>query len=214
MDNWSRVKKRIASMPKPKIEFRETDYGIWQKSQLPNVTEGTVGLSYAHLFMPAGFFRIEPHGRRGIIRKFQSWYVPVDDTRTKRFQVGFVPLREGGEVYVWPADRDYIQPGPENDYFRNYQEVDTISGIAVNAPGTTVKGFLVQDNMVNESQGEIADRSQEHLGAHDKVLMAMRVMMLLAIEDIRKGRDPRHIIRDPAKNEVVRVGGEEEFELA
>ena len=213
MDNWSKVKKRVASMPKPKIEFLETEYGIWQKSQLPNMTEGTVGLTYAHFFMPAGFFRIETHGRRGLTRKFQSWYVPVDDTHTKRFQVGFVPPGEDGKLFVWPPDRDYVQPGPENDYFRNYEEVDTICGIPVNAPGTTVKGFLVQDNMVNEGQGEIADRAQEHLGAHDKVLTAMRVMMLVAIEEMRKGRDPKHIIRDPAENQVVYVGGKEELEI-
>jgi hypothetical protein len=214
MDRWSKVKDRIGSMPKPKIEFQETDYGIWQKSHLPNVTEGTVGLTYAHFFMPAGFYRIETHGRRGLVRKFQSWYVPVDDTHTKRFQVGFVPLGEGRPPYEWPADRDYIQPGPENDYFRSYDEVDTISGIPVNAPGTMVKGFLVQDNMVNETQGEIADRRQEHLGVHDKVLAAMRVMMLVAINDVREGRDPRHVIRDPAGNEIVYVGGTDEQELA
>lgn len=213
MDNWSKVKKQVASMPKPRIEFLETDYGIWQKSQLPNVSEGTVGLTYAHFFMPAGFFRIETHGRSGLTRKFQSWYVPMDDTHTKRFQVGFVPLGDDRKPYQWPPARDYVQPGPENDYFRNYDEVDTICGIPVNAPGTTVKGFLVQDNMVNESQGEIADRSQEHLGAHDKVLTAMRVMMLVAIDDVRKGRDPKHTIRDPAQNRVVYVGGKEELEL-
>lgn len=213
MDNWSKVKHRLATMPKPRVEFEETEYGIWQKSRLPNVGEGTVGLTYAHFFMPAGFFRIETHGRRGLTRKFQSWYVPIDDTHTKRFQVGFVPWGEDKRPYEWPKEHSYTQPGPENDYFRSYGEVDTISGIPVNAPGTSVKGFLVQDNMVNESQGPVAERSQEHLGSLDKVLHAMRVMMLVAIEDVRKGKDPRHTIRDPAKNEMVYVGGKEEMEI-
>jgi hypothetical protein len=30
-------------------------------------------------------------------------------------------------------------------------------------------------------------------------------MCLLAIEDVRKGKDPKHIIRDPAKNQVVYI---------
>ena len=68
--------------------------------------------------------------------------------------------------------------------------------------------------MVNETQGAILDRTQEHLGALDKVLTAMRVMYLLAIEDVQKGRDPRHIIRDPQKNEIVYIRGDEEQELA
>ena len=67
--------------------------------------------------------------------------------------------------------------------------------------------------MANETQGPIAERSQEHLGAHDKVLTAMRIMCLLAIENVRKGEDPKHIIRDPAKNEVVYIRGTEELEL-
>jgi hypothetical protein len=33
--------------------------------------------------------------------------------------------------------------------------------------------------------------------------MAQRIMCLLAVEDVRKGRDTRHTIRDPAKNQVV-----------
>src|SRR6266849_407197 len=44
MDNWSRVKHKLASMPKPQIEFVETDYGIWQKSNLPDVTHGIMKL--------------------------------------------------------------------------------------------------------------------------------------------------------------------------
>jgi hypothetical protein len=39
-------------------------------------------------------------------------------------------------------------------------------------------------------------------------------MMLVAIDEVRKGRDPRHIIRDPAQNKIVYVGGKEEAELA
>ncbi len=62
-----------------------------------------------------------------------------------------------------------------------------------------------------ESQGTIVDRTREHLGSHDKVLTAMRVMLLVAIENVRKGRDPKHVIRDPVKNEIVYIS---EAELA
>jgi len=213
MDGWSKVKHRLAQLPKPTIEFRETDYGIWQKSVLPDVSRGVTQVVYAHFFMPTGFMRIqESLNRKSGVQKFQSWYVPIDDAHTMRFQVGFAPRGKDGKLYPWPSRHEVTQPGPENDYFRNYERVDTISGIPVNAPGTAVKGFLAQDNMVNESQGAVVDRRQEHLGTLDKVLTAMRVMVLLAIEDVRKGKEPRHIIRGPAKNEIVRIGGDEEME--
>jgi 5,5'-dehydrodivanillate O-demethylase len=163
--------------------------------------------------MPAGFIRFQERPQSGLIQKYQSWYVPIDDAHTMRFQVGFAPLTKNGKRYPWPAREHPIQPGPENDYFRNYGAVDTISGIPVDAPGTSVKGFLVQDNMANETQGAIVDRNREHLGAHDKVLAAMRTMLLIAFEDVRSGRDPRHIIRDPNQNEMVQIGYNEEREL-
>jgi hypothetical protein len=165
--------------------------------------------------MPAGFIRLQrvPEGN-GVIQKFQSWYVPIDDEHTKRFQVGFVPTGKEGRRYEWRQKQETVQPGPDNDYFRNYEGVDTICGIPGNAPGTAVKGFLCQDNMVNESQGPIVDRRGEHLVGIDKVLVAMRSIYFIAIEDLKKGRDPKHIIRDTSANEVVYVRGTEELELA
>lgn len=216
MDNWSQVKHKIAKLPKPQVEFLETDYGIWQRSMLPDVTSDTTRLVFGHFFMPAGFMRIQESARRGeegLIQKFQSWYVPMDDTHTRRFQAAFSPLRPDGTPFEWPTAETIAMPGPDNDYYRDYEAADTISGIPVNAPGTAIKGYLCQDSMVNETQGPIADYSHEHLTPHDRVLMAERKIYLQAIEDVQNGRDPKHIIRDPAQNVVVYVHGVEEAEL-
>ena len=217
MDQWSKVKRELFSMPKRVIEFVETDFGIWQKTatHVSVATHGRMLPVYGHFFMPAGFMRIaeSPTGKSPV-QKFQSWYVPADDTHTVRYQVGFTPLDKEGRPYVWKAEAELILPGPENDYFRDYDKVDTISGIPVNAPGTAIKGFLCQDSMVNETQGAIAERSHEHLGALDKILAAMRVSYLLAIEDVRHGKDPKHILRDAKKNSTVYIRGNDEIELA
>ncbi len=214
-DNWSKVKHKLASMPKGRIEFVETDYGICQRSHNQDVTQGIITPgTHSYFFMPTGWLRIprESLDEKGRIEMFQSWYVPTDDTHTMRFQVGFRAWGKEGKAQEWSAgsSRDskgaFIQPGPENDYFRDYEGVDTISGIPLRIVGTSLKGYLAQDNMINETQGAIADRSQEHLGALDKVLAAMRIMYFLAIQDVQNGRDPKHIIRDPSKNEVVHIG--------
>ncbi len=217
IDNWSKMKHKLAAMPKREIQFNETHYGIWQTamSHIQAATTGALIPVYAHFFMPTGFVRIqESRFQKGLIQKFQSWYVPMDDTHTIRYQAAFSPLLENGNPYEWPPAGDFIQPGPENDYFRNYEKVDTLSGIPLRTSQSAIKGFLCQDNMVNESQGAIVDRTREHLGALDKVLTAMRVIMLLAIEDVQNGRDPKHIIRDEHKNEMVCIRGNEEQELA
>jgi 5,5'-dehydrodivanillate O-demethylase len=216
MDQWSKRKKILFQLPKPKLDFREVDWGIWQKSicALPEREGPITGAMYGHFFMPAGFMRVQGSPRdRTLIQKFQSWYVPIDDYHTKRFQVSYSPPDNDGKLFEWPPETTYAQPGPENDYYRTYEETDTICGIPIRTAASAVKGFLVQDSMANESQGYIVDRTREHLGANDKVLMAQRIMCLLAIDEVRKGNDPKHIVRDPAKNEMVYLGlrqGEED----
>ncbi|MBM2809674.1 MAG: phthalate 4,5-dioxygenase [Chloroflexi bacterium] len=204
-DNWSKKKQALFAMPRPHILLEETDWGVRQMIRHGNPMVGDFTEHYAHFFMPAGFMRISPRGRP---LKYQSWYVPVDDTHCLRFQCGFAPHADGFPPYEWPDEDDFLQPGPWNDYFRDYDNVDTISGIPGQAaPGTAVKGFLCQDSMVNESQGPIVDRTLEHLGMQDRPMSSMRTVILRAIEDVEAGRDPKHILRDPAANHMVRVAG-------
>jgi nitrite reductase/ring-hydroxylating ferredoxin subunit len=223
--NWSKVKHRLATLPKPDLEFAETEYGIWQKAFMPNPETDTTEILYTHFIMPAGCIRIHspvyPDGKwpeamveGGEVHKFQSWCVPVDDEHSRRFMVSFAPLGPGGKRHEWPepAPGPAPQPGPANDYFRDYDGVDSISGIPVTAPGIAIKRFHAQDSMVMELQGEIVDRSREHLAASDRLLAAMRRMMLKGIGDVEQDRDPKHLIRDPAQNSLVYIRGIEQFE--
>ena len=67
------------------------------------------------------------------------------------------------------------------------------------------KDFLLHDTMVTESEGQIWDRTQEHLGYTDRGIVAMRKMILQAISDVQTGKDPPGVIRDEARNEFVDV---------
>lgn len=212
-NRWSENKAKIMAPPRPGVELRETDFGIWRMTTSgPTNTESQ---AFGHFFLPAGFLRTASDYRReGEVRKTQSWYVPADDTHTLRFQVGFAPFTSDGRAYEWPEpDADPVMPGPENDYFRDYEQVDTISGIACDAPGTSLKGLLAQDSMANETQGPVADRTREHLGVYDQVLIDMRKMLLHAIDEVEAGRDPKHIIRDLEENDIVYIRGQEALEL-
>ncbi|NIO09611.1 MAG: hypothetical protein GTO40_17045 [Deltaproteobacteria bacterium] len=48
--------------------------------------------------------------------------------------------------------------------------------------------------------GAIQDRTQEHLATTDRGIVAQRKVLLKAIQDVKEGRDPDHVIRDPKKN--------------
>jgi phenylpropionate dioxygenase-like ring-hydroxylating dioxygenase large terminal subunit len=224
-DHWTRAKHAMAAMPAPRVELRDADYGIWQKATHAIMPLGKQVSTYSYVILPTMFLRIQPIAdHEGTVeelqsfhtrayRKYQSWYTPIDDTHCMRFQVGFSPPGQDGQPYVWPAEKEFVAPGPWNDYNRNYGEVDTVSGIPWDGPGTGVRDYLAQDSMANETQGPIVDRSSELLGAHDRVLVMTRQLLLDGIEAISQGRDPKHILRQPTPGGVLYIRGTEPAEL-
>jgi phthalate 4,5-dioxygenase len=65
--------------------------------------------------------------------------------------------------------------------------------------------YAVHDAFAAETPGAIHDRSREHLGSTDLCIVAARVQLLAAIASVQAGRDPIHVIRDPAKNDISRI---------
>ena len=55
---------------------------------------------------------------------------------------------------------------------------------------------LSEDVVMWETQGVIADRTQEHLGASDKGVALLRKMMFEEIERVQRGEDPLGVFRD------------------
>ena len=116
--------------------------------------------------------------------------VPVDDTATLHYFVDFMPhprhaadqpfvLKTEGMRETAPGAFDWVEDGwwgiPSAD----------------------------QDRVVQESQGAIADRSEEHLGASDRGIILFREMVKEAIAAVAAGRDPLGVIRDPAAHTIV-----------
>jgi len=202
---WSQEKYMLAALPKPKIDFAETHYGLWQRGDKPHAG-ANVSLIYTYFVMPAGFLRVGggDRGSDADIDKNQSWYTPVDDGSCVRYQVSFAAFRPDGSARQWAPDGRVMYPGPDVDYGRDYHNIDSISGVSPRPH----ESFRSQDTLANQTQGmPIVDRSLEHLGGHDQPLVAMRMMILKGISDVQKGLDPKHIIRDPEENAMVYVRG-------
>jgi len=62
-----------------------------------------------------------------------------------------------------------------------------------------------QDRCAQESQGPILDRTAEHLGVSDEGVILLRRLFKDCIESVAKGQDPVGVVRDPAKNEIIRL---------
>lgn len=121
--------------------------------------------------------------------------VPVDDTTTRIFWVGLLPspkfaqlLPLGGEV-IAATDDTYID---QSDEAHRRVEDEVMSN------------FFTQDRVVMETQGAIADRSTENLGASDRGIVMYRRMLAEQIDRVERGEDPTlAVVRDPEQNRCI-----------
>src|SRR2546423_1605985 len=119
-DNWSKVKQKLADLDKPQLEFKEKEYGIWQKSWLPSVQVNRSFWVYTYFIFPAGFLRVQDsqagsqgrtgHEGGGDVNKFLSFYVPIDDTHVRRYQAAFAPHSTHDKPYEWGDRMNFLKP--------------------------------------------------------------------------------------------------------
>lgn len=183
----------------PKFEVNETDYGTMYGAYRP----GDKGENYwriAHFLMP--FWTMPPGGplERNIIAR--AW-VPIDDEHTMFWHLS-APLPErppialsdkGGKGLIginffqekflpdssdWLGRSRYMNHSG-NDYGidRDVQRNDSFSGI---------DGVHMQDQAITESMGAIVDRSREHLGNSDKMIIMTRRKLLKAVAELNDNK--------------------------
>lgn len=64
---------------------------------------------------------------------------------------------------------------------------------------------LGQDILAWPLQGDIVDRSQEHLGESDRGIIMLRRLLMDQIDVALSGRDPMNVFRDPAANDCIQL---------
>ena len=71
--------------------------------------------------------------------------------------------------------------------------------------GIPPKYFAAQDLCVVEGAGIIQDRTKEHLVITDAPIVMCRKVLQKAIQDVKEGGDPAHVIRDPKLNRFPEI---------
>lgn len=123
--------------------------------------------------------------------------VPMDDTHTMYFYYTCYLPRLGAEIPPTETVPWYDVPG----YTLNergepqWSLLDCDSG---------------QDISMWYTQGEVTDRTQEHLGLSDKGVIVYRQMLEANIEKVERGEDPINVFRDPADNMCLELDVEED----
>ena len=173
------------ALKRPEIGWQKTVYGAKVTMHVPGVSKP----KHSHWVFPS-------HTRHTTARKDRvpdhaiRFRVPTDDTTTKTFWLRFTPNDEANRGR--PLRLKTV--GFEDDKPGVYTRVnDGWWGIASHD----------QDRVAQESQGEIYDRTSEHLGVSDEGVILLRQTIKESIDAVRQGRDPFWILRSPEENEKI-----------
>jgi 5,5'-dehydrodivanillate O-demethylase len=121
-------------------------------------------------------------GNSGSIRHDYQIGVPIDDTTT--WHISY---------------RSYTFP-PEIKIPRQ-ESIPYVEVPIQDENGTYILDYVLGQDMVAwYEQGQITDRTREHLYEGDKVVIAYRQMLKEQIELVQRGGDPMNVIRDPAEH--------------
>ena len=128
-----------------------------------------------------------------------NWHVPIDDTHHWKYTFVYsagAPLKKelvGRERSELGTDYRLVR-NAANRFLQDRESMKTKTYAGMGS------GFQAHDAFATASQGAVQDRSEEHLVSSDKVIVAARKTMERAIKDVQAGKEPPHVMRNPADN--------------
>ncbi len=178
---------------RPDISFEPRPWGL-QITTLRPMTEALTHVRITHGIFPSTF--VIPLSETLTITQM---HVPIDDTHTYWYAF-FTSFDKPVDKEAMRLQRAQFIPGPDfipqsgrhNDWGFNAQEQRTSTFL-----GMGEEDINAHDQWAVEGMGPIQDRTREHLGTTDKVIMANRRMLLAAIDTVAAGGTPPGVA-DPA----------------
>jgi nitrite reductase/ring-hydroxylating ferredoxin subunit len=164
----------------PKYEVVETEFGVMYGAGRPAESDSTYWRIASFLFP---FWAMVPTGVLGLEVRVRGW-IPMDDGHTLAMTIslGQPPQsRTAGRQTVGPPEtlpnttdwygRFRCVADANNDYLIDRKAQKTTSYTGINA-------IFLQDQAVTESMGEVYDRTQEHLGTSDAMVIRTRKRLI------------------------------------
>lgn len=174
-----------------KIDFKEFEYGMTKHRLLEGHSEDGDDWKVGHPIVFPNMLAVGNGDEKSRYYSFQM-RVPVDDTHTMHLWFN---------AYVPPQDVEVPKHLLEKVHTYEVPFMDDKGEFIVD----NVDG---QDMMAWISQGAIADRSLENLGATDKGIVMYRRMLKREMQKVQAGIDPMGIVRDSARNERIDLPNE------
>jgi nitrite reductase/ring-hydroxylating ferredoxin subunit len=200
----------------PKYEVVDTEFGTSYGAYRPAEAD-TYYWRIAHFLFP--FFTMIPTGILGMQVLVRAW-VPVDDNHIMFWSIaaprsrvgngaagGAAGLSAGGRPVAAAGSRaggfEFLPDSPDwTGKFRLAQNKDNDYLIDRDAQrrtsNTGIAGIHQQDQAVTESMGPIYDRTQEHLGSSDAMVIRTRRRVINAARALRDNATTPPGVDDPA----------------
>jgi 5,5'-dehydrodivanillate O-demethylase oxygenase subunit len=168
-------------------EFIRFEFGIKKRRTSLPVATGEAPLVDEHpLLFPTTLRHVAPYENGKGHRHNLQIRVPVDDSHTQVFRVNFVPS-------------NLEKSPPEMQVSFRYSQLKT------GPRQYDMRMVSAQDSMAWETQGAIADRTEERLGIGDEGIILLRKLLKEQIEVVQQGLDPIGVMRDPQKNRIIEL---------
>ncbi len=175
--NWSKRQRGEMGNYAPthvKLDFEEFEYGYVYKRVREDTDE-------AHNLWTVGRVCLWPNCF--FLGDHFEWRVPVDDENTLSVTWAFLRVPNESEPFEQTVIPSWKGP-----------IVDPKTGRWISSH------VINQDIIAWVGQGRITDRTREKLGASDRGIAMIRRQLFADIDEVIAGRDPKGVIRDPAKN--------------
>ena len=176
----------------PHLDFKETPYGMKyvRTAKLPS---GRTFERVQEAYTPNmrsiadNLTPDRPHSERATLI---GWWVPVDNTHTMGFHIEAYDPNDQEKVTTFSRAKEGRTAGtqePHRDYVDTQRNPD--------------------DKEAQVSQRPIAVHGLEHLGTTDRGVVMFRRMLRRALEEVKAGRDPQNVFRDPQRCLIEVIAG-------
>lgn len=144
-----------------------------------------------------------------------KWAVPVDDYRTRWFEVAFYPFGPDGKVS--PQAERALRRGDTLSFGNGPADlpVDWAAQVGAwwNLGHPWRQGVVWEDEVAQATQGpaerhHLPDWEKWHLATSDRGLILNRTVWREQVDRVREGLDPIHVIRDARDNVMIRIPGD------
>ncbi len=192
----------------PDLGFEETELGLVYKAFRNTGDKDNQNYREHHLLMPGvscggSGGRYLSGEQSGTPVSAARWTVPIDETHSvlfrARYKPGDNPAHYEGDPFTkrWkPTPEPFIEP------WKEYRNQDANPTLGYDVPPL----HFIEDGMVIDSIGPVADRENENLSpVVDEGIIMLRKMYLREIERMQAGEDPKGIIRDSKKNQIIHI---------